>query len=359
MLNRTKHLISGIQQLGIGVSDVHEAWRWYRRHLGVDIPIFEEQAEANLMLPYTGGRPHQRHAVLCINGQGGGGLEIWQYTSRTPKAADFQLQIGDLGILIAKYKSRDICTSYDVMKSKGVELLSPIQCDPAGKEHFYARDQYGNLIELIESDEWFYKNGYHSGGIYGVMVGVSSIEKALTVYRDILGYDEVVYESKGQFTDFEHLPGGDRRFRRVLLKHSQPRKGGFSPILGSTVVELVEHLDGKGRKVFDNRYWGDLGYIHLCYDVRNMPALRDYCAEKGHPFTVDSSADREVFDMGEAAGNFAYIEDPDGTLIEFVEAYRIPIVKKLGWYLNLRKRHPEKPLPRWMLRALSLNKKKD
>ena len=31
--------------------------------------------------------------------------------------------------------------------------------------------------------------------------------------------------------------------------------------------------------------------------------------------------------MGDAAGQFAYIEDPDGTLIEFVETHKVPLVK--------------------------------
>ena len=33
--------------------------------------------------------------------------------------------------------------------------------------------------------------------------------------------------------------------------------------------------------------------------------------------------------MGEAAGHFSYIQDPDGTLIEFVETHKVPILKKL------------------------------
>ena len=53
-----KPVISGIQQIGIGIPDVHAAFKWYRENLGMDIPIFEEAAEANLMLPYTGGKPH-------------------------------------------------------------------------------------------------------------------------------------------------------------------------------------------------------------------------------------------------------------------------------------------------------------
>ena len=86
------YIISGIQQVGIGVANVHQGFNWYNKHFGMDIPIFEEAAEANLMLPYTGGKPHKRHAILAINLKGGGGFEIWQYTSRTPQAATFKLQ---------------------------------------------------------------------------------------------------------------------------------------------------------------------------------------------------------------------------------------------------------------------------
>ena len=72
----SKATIAGIQQIGIGIPNVHEAFKWYRQHFGMDIPIFEEAAEANLMLPYTGGKAHQRHAILAINMKGGGGFEI-------------------------------------------------------------------------------------------------------------------------------------------------------------------------------------------------------------------------------------------------------------------------------------------
>ena len=86
-----------------------------------------------------------------------------------------------------------------------------------------------------------------------------------------------------------------------------------------------------------------------------MPALIKECEAKGFPITVDSSNN---FDMGEASGHFIYIEDPDGTWLEFVEAYKIPVVKKLNWYLGLKKRNQEKPLPDWMLKALRFNKVK-
>ena len=37
----------------------------------------------------------------------------------------------------------------------------------------------------------------------------------------------------------------------------------------------------------------------------------------------------------------------------------LEIMKKWGWYLDLSKRHPEKPLPRWMLKCLAFNRVKD
>jgi hypothetical protein len=87
-----------------------------------------------------------------------------------------------------------------------------------------------------------------------------------------------------------------------------------------------------------------------------MDLLREECKQRGFPFTVDVD---HSFDMGEAAGSFSYTEDPDGALIEFVETHKIPILKNLGWYVNLRKRNPEKPLPRWLLHALRFNRARD
>ena len=82
-------VVSGIQQLGIGVENVSEAWKWYRKHLGMDIKVFDDSATASLMLPYTGGLPRNRHAVLALNMNGGGGFEIWQYTDRIPQPPSF------------------------------------------------------------------------------------------------------------------------------------------------------------------------------------------------------------------------------------------------------------------------------
>ena len=160
------------------------------------------------------------------------------------------------------------------------------------------------------------------------------------------------------FSDLENLPGGDRKLRRILLRRSGPQAGAFSKLLGRSEIELISSGKTMERKIYDGRYWGDPGFIHLCFDIAGMDNLREFCQQVGFPFTVDSkmSHDGKSFDMGEAAGHFSYIEDPDGTLIEFVETHKIPIVKKFGWYLDLRKRDPRKKLPDWILKTLRFSR---
>lgn len=348
-------IISGIQQIGIGVERMHEAWGCYKHYFGIDVRVFEEAATAELMLPYTGGEPRSRHAALAVNLQGGGGFEIWQYTDRVPQPPDFKIQLGDLGIFSAKIKSKNVKATYEWYKSEGLDLASEL-IDEEGRQHFFIRDPYNNLFHIVPSNNWFKNEKKLTGGSYGAIIGVTDIEKSKEFYSGILGYDQVVCEESGVISDFVDLPGGKNKFKRLILRHSKPRLGAFSVMFGTSQIELVQVLDRKPRKIYENRFWGDLGFIHLCFDIRGMDLLREECKDKGCPFTVDTG---NSFDMGEAAGAFSYTEDPDGTLIEFVETHKIPIFKKFGIYLNLMKRKPDKALPNWMLNTLSLSKAKD
>ena len=353
-------IICGIQQMGIGVSNMPEAWTWYRRSFGVDVKVFEESADAEFMLPYTGGEPRGRHAALAVNMQGGGGFEIWQYTSRTPEAAKFDIALGDLGLFAAKIKCRDAAAAYSSLESQGAEVLSEPEKDPRGLMHFFVKDPYGNIFDIVESTSWFKDQKKPTGGVFGATIGVTDIDRSKKFYRDILGYDQVLSEDEGEFADLKMVPGGHGVFKRALLTHSAPREGRFSKLFGDSEIELVQVTDRPAKKIYEGRFWGDLGFIHLCFDIVGMDALRKQCEASGHPFTVDSFANLDAsFDMGEAAGHFSYIEDPDGTLIEFVETHKIPILKKVGWYLDLRKKDPRKPVPNYILHAMGLNKVKD
>lgn len=355
---KNNYIISGIQQIGIGVENLYEAWKYYIDVFNMDIRILEDNKVAELMLPYTGGVPQRRHAVIAVNLQGGGGFEVWQYTGRKPKLLDFDLNMGDLGVLACKIKSRDVAKTFEeFFRNPKVDIATKLSQNIDGRQTFYVRDPYGNLFQIIH-DEYIFKNeGRLTGGAVGAVTGVTDIEKATVVYKDILGYDKIIADETGIFADFEGLPSGGQKFRRRLLTHSQPRKGSFSELFGPSYIELVQPLERTPRKLYEGRFWGDPGFIQICFDVRNMDALGKRCAELGHPFTVDTTQklkEGSSFDMGDAAGQFAYIEDPDGTLIEFVETHKVPVMKKLGLSINLKNRNPEKPLPKFILKALSV-----
>jgi catechol 2,3-dioxygenase-like lactoylglutathione lyase family enzyme len=355
------YVISGIQQIGIGVINVEEAWKWYISQFGMDCRVFEDEAEAKLMLPYTGGKPQSRHAVLALNLQSGGGFEIWQYKGREPVKIKDEIRIGDLGIVACKMKVKNIQETLNYYMKKGISVPVMTSEDPSGKMTFFMKDPYGNIFQMVEATDWFRNEKKATGGSYGAIIGVSNIEKSKIVYSDILGYDTVIYDTSGIFPDLVNLPGGDIECRRVLLKRSEPFAGPFSKVLGQSVIELICATGRSGKKIYENRFWGDPGFIHLCYDMRGMDELKIFCESKGFPFTVDSKKSHEgsSFDMGEAAGHFSYIEDPDGTLIEFVETHKVPILKKLGWYLNLRKRDPNKSLPDWIVKTLRFSRVKN
>jgi hypothetical protein len=165
----------------------------------------------------------------------------------------------------------------------------------------------------------------------------------------------VEFDQEGTFAEWSSLNGGGGRFRRILLSRSEAPSGPFAPMFGSSCIELVQALDRKPAKIFEGRYWGDGGFIHLCFDIQGMDALGKKLTAGGYPFTVDSGT---PFDMGEAAGRFTYIEDPDGTLIEFVETKKLPVMKKWGWYMDLSKRPRGKALPKIVLNALGLGRVK-
>ncbi len=351
-----EYIIAGIQQIGIGVENFAEAWKYYIDVFNMDIRILEDDKVAELMLPYTGGKPQKRRAAIALNMQGGGGFEIWQYAERKPQPVGFEIQAGDLGVFAARIKSRDVVKTYELFsRKKNILILGRLTDGIDGHPTFFMKDPFGNIFQIIHEPSVYRDEKRLTGGIAGALIGVTDIDKAMPIYRDILGYDVVLADKTGTFDDLKALPSGEGTFRRRLLTHSKPRKGSFSELFGQSYIELVQALDHTPRKIYEGRYWGDPGFIQICFDIRNTDALRRKCEEMGYLFTVDSSRrfkEGQSFDMGEAAGQFAYIEDPDGTLIELVEAHKIPLIKKMNLYLDLRKRNPEKHLPKWMLGML-------
>ena len=352
------YTIHGIQHLGAGVPDHAKAWKWYRKFIGLDIPFFNDEAPAPLMDIYTNNQTITKRAAMVTNLQGGCAMEIVSPTSFTAQPAKVEHQLGDLGIYIGTVKTPDVKKAFKYYKENGANVISEIVKMPNGWETFYVKDPQGLLFQIVPGKNWFTKGKHITGGIAGCSIGVSDVKKAMTLYSDILGYDKVVYDETGTFEDWKNINGGNGKYRRVLLTQSKPSGGGFTKLSGDTYIELVQDLsDRTPVKIYEGRIWGDTGFVHLGFDVRGMQELGEALAKKGFGFTCDT---KDVLSMGENTKvHCTYIEDPDGTWIELIEVYKIPIIEKLGLFLNVEKRPATQPLPNWMLKALKFSRVKD
>ena len=338
-----KYNISGIQQIGIGVADLDLAWKWYAKHFGMDLPIFNDEAEAKLMAQFTGGKIQSRKAVLAMNLQGGGGFEVWQFTSRTPKSAEREIFEGDLGISHVHMRTRNAAKALAYFLKLDEVEVSDIRKNSLDRNWFELKDPFNNKFKIIEDDYCFMKTKAFVGGVMGATIGVSNFDSALKVYQNGMQYDSIVAEDSNYSIE------------RKWLKSTKNKTSAFSELLGPTHLELVLDSKNKREPIYKTRLWGDLGFIHICFDVQQMKALRIKTEELGFPFKVDSE---NSFDMGEAAGQFGYIQDQDNTLIELVETHKVPILKKFGWFINLKNKTVQKPLPRIIFKVLSLNRVK-
>ncbi len=320
----------------------------------MNVPVFDEIADAPLMIDYTGNKVQKRHAILALNKNGGGGIEFWQFKSRESLPPKNKLRPGDPGIFMLKMKVSNIHDAYDKISQTNAVIQYAITENVMDKKSFAFQDPFGNYVQLIESENWYKsKNISKQGGVYGVSIGVSNIEKSILFYSEILNFDVIGEIKQGSFDDLDKMSDGKFKYRRVILKHKKERTGPFAKLLGNNEIELIEVNGRETTPIFQDRYWGDQGFIHLCFDVQGMDHFKNFCELKRFEFTVDSS---DSFDMGKAAGRFAYTEDPDGTLIEFVETHKIPILPKIGWYYKISKDH-SKSLPDFLIFLMMLSEK--
>ncbi|MDA1335560.1 MAG: VOC family protein [Bacteroidetes bacterium] len=349
--------IQGMQHIGVATSNMDHSLRFFRQLFGMDIPFFDSVQAAPLMDSHTRGETITKRASMVMNLQGGCAFEVLRADSFEPVKASWTLGQGDLGITTVQMKTRDIERMHaHAMKIAGDACDRSIRNTPWGQKTFYVSDPDENRFQVLEASDWFENNGHPSGGVLGCTIGVTNMEKSLELYANILGFDEVLFDETGTFADWEDLPNGKESFRRARLTQSAPGAGGFGPLTGRTYIELVQALDRKGRFIFEDRIWCDIGFAHLGFDVRGMNELGKALDAKHFGFRCDTA---DAIGMGETKVHCTYIDDPDECWLEMIEVHKVPIIEKWGLFLNVQKRGADEPLPRWMLKALRFSRIKD
>lgn len=352
------HKINGVQHLGVGVKDHAASWKWFRKYFRMDVPFFDAVAEAPLMDVYTHGKTINKRAAMVMNLKGGCAMEVVSPVSFTARPADFEVNLGDIGIFVGGIKSSDVAASRALFVKDGIPV-SEITKTPNGVETFFVKDDNGLNFQVQKGDEWYTNMDFPTAGVGGCTMGVQDMERSLNFYKNLMGFDIVVYDKIGVFEDYaSFLSNGRGTFRRVKLVQTRPIYGGFAKLGGEQYIELVQAVDDyQPRKIWKGRIWGDVGFVHLGMDIRGMNAVGEKLSAHGHPFTCDT---KDVLSMGDSTKvHCTYINDPDGILIEMIEVFKIPLIEKLGFYLDVAKRDPKKPLPGWLLKMMRFMRVKD
>lgn len=354
MITSTMSKIHGIQHIGVAVSDMERSLIFYRKVLGMNIPFFDSIQAAPLMQVFTRQEIVTKRASMVMNLKGGSAMEIIQATSFTPRPMPADFLIGDLGIFALHMRAASLPEAKNLLQQQRIDFSDEV-ADPLGKGRLALKDPDGQFIFIVEDDQIYEPTAHPIGGVGGISIGVSDISAAKAFYA-LFGFDQVLYEATDVFADFASFPGGEQSVTRVILGTKTAAQGPFGAVIGYSKLELISTPNRKGQKIFRNRIWGDVGFVHIGLDVVDMRGLAAQLAQKNIQLQCDSQA---ALSMGKTQVHCAYICDPDGVLIELIEVYKIPLIEKWGIFLNVHGKKAGKALPNWLIRLLRFSRIKD
>jgi catechol 2,3-dioxygenase-like lactoylglutathione lyase family enzyme len=312
-------MINGMQHIGIGVRNREESYKFYNNALLLSVPISKHEGHCTGVLPLIKTN-ETRNVIIAMNPYGGAAVEVFQYTSRTPSPVPKHVDFTYNGYLFYGLAVKNIQKQLDkVKKNNGNIITGTTDFTPMkdrGWKTAVFTDPFGITGILVDKGESKNK------GIDYVAVGVSNLEQSLTFYNTFLGYDVEIYKYEGECPEWDGILGKGRKIKRVLLERSKKPQGPYKHFLKGGMIELIEVEGNSGKRNFEGRQWGDIGFMELCFDVSDIRGTVKDLTEKGVTIAVPPYTQK----MGKKTeATFAYIKDPDGSLLEFAELNRLPV----------------------------------
>jgi catechol 2,3-dioxygenase-like lactoylglutathione lyase family enzyme len=132
---------------------------------------------------------------------------------------------------------------------------------------------------------------------------VSSLERSVAFYRDVVGLDLVLEQEKegGYLSAITRYPGAHARMAQLEAR-------------GGTRIELFEYLEPPGGGVPLEP--ANVGITHLCLLVDDIERARRRLVEAG----AELFSDPVPIDTGANAGGWdLYVRDPDGIVLELFQ----------------------------------------
>lgn len=313
-------LFAGVDHVGVGVSDVDEAIRFYGDHVGFDRVLFDWTGELRAVEPYAGRVPLARVAMLESSGAtpiGAGRVKLVQVLDGDgpPPVPEGQAW-GEIGVCEICLHVRDVRGVHDTLVAAGgASLMAPMRADvpPAGVtlDIAYVADPWGTKLEMIEwTGLWRSLPGpARAEGVNHVAFGVAEMARSRAFY-EALGFTELLFES---FEFFDPMaPWYERPWYDPERLPAQHMTMPMAP-QGAAIEPVV--LDPPGHDCRGG--WGHLGPMDFGIRVSNLEAAIGQLRAEG----VEVAGPAETVDLGGGAEwrQVAFAE-PDGNYVTLVEA---------------------------------------
>jgi catechol 2,3-dioxygenase-like lactoylglutathione lyase family enzyme len=318
-------MINALQHVGQGVRDVDTTYEFYKRNFGYkvklnDLTVASKELEAVL------GSVETMRMMMALNVKGGGILELIEHKSKPISSLPEGNIYGHYGILEIGYGVLNIEKVVSDFQSRGVKMLTPIhEIDLGGGRRWryaYLKDPDGLPLQLTEDllpgTPASAKAEVH--GVSHVSIGVSNLERSIAFYQSTLEFDRLVCEFESLVPEKNPAGSDFLRMKMAILERSADVRGPLAGLLPRGAVKLIEIPAEKARHIYEGRPWGDVGCMEFCLDVSDLLATIEVMKEKG----VEIYLPPMEMSMGTGSKGFlAYIRDPDGTTVEFVEVQSI------------------------------------
>ncbi|MBW2369250.1 MAG: VOC family protein [Deltaproteobacteria bacterium] len=299
---------SGVHHIGVGVNDYDTMVSFYKNTLAFENIFMEFGEEWNAMPEIFRTSYHKFKGIMFHQKAGGVLVELIRMSIPVPRPIRKEIRYGDIGVNKITIGVGDVNEFHKEMKESINFRTAPTLVQiPGWKDyHFvYAKDPEGNLIEFISGPEIQVKERF--GGVWGIGVSVTDLDRSMAFYQQYTGFDSVVIEPHDRFSGLVDEVSGTEgtQVRSCVLANSN----------GGGMLELYELMKPRGRSIPFSTNWGDFGNLEVCLMSENIHETANFFYQEGMEFLSQPTLAVEAPDFD---GWFLYIRDPDGIPIEVI-----------------------------------------
>jgi len=312
-----KTMFQGVNYVGIGVSDMDKAVKWYGDLLEFTEVMFDYTGSLPGMEKVTG-KPETKARVAMLKNQttgpvGRGMIKLVQLMppdKPEPCSAGVDRVWGDVGIAEVCFSTRvSSAIVFAELLEKGVKAVVTPATGPLPPYGWvgsfaYMRDPDNCLLEFVDL-ETMKSVGTEPRveGVNHVGFGVSDIENSVKFYRE-LGFTEVILDVSSVLHDMATLfPPNPPKIKALMMVNYY---GAW--------IEPLQLLPPYKPTPF-KKGWGHLGAMEFAVGVSNIEKAYEELQQKGIKF----QSPPQTIKVSSGQWKYAYVVEPDNLYVSLIE----------------------------------------